>query len=288
MTQPPQGPPPEQQPEDPNKTTVFRPGEYDFTPPPPGQQQPGFGQHAAPPPPGYGQPGSQPYGQAQHGQPEYGQPQPGQAPYGQYGQQPYGQQQPPYGAPAGAQHAYATPYAGARTGRAFGVPGAALVVIGAILGVLAFTVLGWFRNKVGDVGSSSKSTFSKVHDALDNAQNQAKELHVSKYLHFGISPTYFSWLAWVLLAAAVVLGLLAVSSAGTGAVRGLAVLVGLAGAGLTIWALDLVEFDRGLPGEPSNLPGFTDYIKHSGFGAWAAVAAFLLITIGAAIGPRRA
>lgn len=269
MTQPPYGHTPENQPEsgETDKTTVFRPGEYDFTPPPPpGQaQQPAYGQ-AAPQP--YGTPPASPYGQPQpYAQPQpspYGQPQP--QPYGQQAQSGYGQQQQPaYGQ---QQSAYPQPGSfnyGARTnsGRAYGVVGAVLAVLGAAAVVVAFTAVKWY-----DQGSLK---FNDIKDNLDHFSSQASFL----------PKAYYSWLGWVLLAAALVLALVAAApTSGAAAARGLGLLVGLAGVGATLWAVD---YAQGIHGAPS----YSEFIKHAGVGFYLAAAGFLVIGIGAAIGPRR-
>jgi hypothetical protein len=100
---------------------------------------------------------------------------------------------------------------------------------------------------------------------------------------------YFSWLAWVLLAAAVVVGLLAVlPNAFSGVLRVLGPIVGLAGVGLTFWAIDLASFSGPYARQlGSSNPGYSDYLNDAGPGFWLAAAGLLVIGLGALLGPRR-
>jgi hypothetical protein len=270
--------------------------------PAPPAGQPGYGQQ--PPGQGYGQPGQDPgqpvqgYGQppAQPGygqppaQPGYGQP-PAQPGYGQpYGQQP-GYGQPPYGQQPG-YGGYPPPEGGpAPATRGFGIAGAILALIGIVAAVLAFTVLHWFRNAKSDsllhtLGNDSK--FSQIHDGFSKVKRQLPpSLH--KDVHLGIGPTYFSWLAWVLLAVAVVVTLLALlPSRASAPFRVLAPIVALVAIGLTFWAIYLIRFTGRLKAEfPGHVPGYSDYLSHAFLGFWFAVGGFLLIGLGGLLGPRR-
>lgn len=244
---------------------------------PPEQGQPEYGQQA---PPGYGQ-----------NQPGYGQPnQPG---YGQPNRPP--EQRPGYGQQNYAPEGYPRGAAATTKGRP-NVVGLVLAVIAAVLGILSLFVLGWYRNDYGSVSggasSSSGSKFSKIHDALTSAQNQVDaNPAIGKYLHFGISPTYFGWLGYLLIAAAVVLAIIACLPTG-GLVmlfKVLTAIVSLAGIGLTLWAIDLISFDPALRSRlGSNAPsGYGDWLKHTSFGAWAMGLAFLLCLIVALIPPKK-
>jgi hypothetical protein len=263
MTLPPQGPPPEQ--DDPNKTTVFRPGESGFTPPPPGQQQPAFGQQTPPPPPpGYGQAPAQPYA------PPYEQPQQvPQAQQPQYAQPQYAQSQ--YAQPQYSQP-YGTPYNGPTAGgRSFGVVSALITVAGIVLVVVAFTAVNWFDGK----GSSH---FHDIHKVLSTPG-------IGRFTST-LSPPYFSWLGWVLLAAAGVTALLAAVPATGAAFRIIGLLVGLAAVAITFIALKF--FNSHGHEISSQFGGYSDYIKHASTGFYLAAGGFLLMAIGAAIGSRRA
>jgi hypothetical protein len=177
------------------------------------------------------------------------------------------------------------------------VAGLILAAIAAVLGILSLFVLGWYRDNFGSVSggasSSSQSKFSKLHDMLSGLQSQV-DAHptVGKYLHFGISPTYFGWLGYLLIAAAVVLAIISCLPTG-GAVmlfKILTAIVSLAGIGLTLWAIDLIRVDKQFVaqfGSGGNAPSYGDYLKHTSFGAWAMLLAFLLCLIAALIPPKR-
>jgi hypothetical protein len=265
-----------------------------------GQGQPGYGQ------PGYGQPGQGQPGQGQpgQGQPGQGQPGYGQPGYGQqqgygepgYGQQGYGQQG--YGQQGYGQQGYGQQgYGNAPARSALGIPGLVLAVIGAALVVIAFTALKWLRK--GSSGSffedTKDTTFSKIHDGFDKLDKEIASSGLSKYkgdLHEGVGPTYFGWLAWVLLAVTVVLAVLAVvpnPAAKLGRILG--PIVALVAIGLTFWAIDLVRFSgqlkRLLEQNGQKAPSYGDFLKHANIGFWFTVGGFLLLGIGALLGTRR-
>jgi hypothetical protein len=244
---------------------------------------------------------TQPYGQGSQ-QPPQGQPynpqsnqpssypQQGPPPEGRgYGQSGYPSQQQGYGSGAPVATTATT------KGRP-NVAGLVLAAIAAVLGILSLFVLGWYRDNYSSVSggqnASSSSKFSKIHDVLNTAQNQIDANPTAgKYIHFGIAPTYFGWLGYLLIAAAVVLAFISALPTG-GAVmlfKVLTAIVALAGIGLTLWAIDLVTFDAALRSQlGSNTPsGYGDWIKHTSFGAWAMGLAFLLCLIAALIPPKR-
>src|SRR5205823_10007143 len=96
---------------------------------------------------------------------------------------------------------------------------------GAVLGIIAFTALDWYKGRPA-------SHFSDIHDAVN-------VLH-SRGLDTGIGYVYFRWLAWALLAAAVVVAVLAnLPSPASPGLRVLGALLGLAGIGITFWAIDI-------------------------------------------------
>jgi hypothetical protein len=241
--------------------------------------------------PGQGQPSNpqQPYS-AQHGQPAPGSGSPG---YGQ-GQPGYGQQS--YGPPNQGYGAQGYPPATATTKGRPNIGALILAVIAAVLGVLALFVLGWYRDNYGSVsgggGTSSSSKFSKIHDVLNQLQNEI-DSHpgAGKLIHLGISPIYFGWLGYILIIAAVVLALISALPTG-GAVmlfKILTAIVSLAGIGLTLWAINLFSLDAAAQSQVSGgtPTGYGDWIKHTSFGAWAMGLAFLLCLIAALIPPKR-
>ncbi|MFN2518103.1 MAG: hypothetical protein ABR604_03515 [Jatrophihabitantaceae bacterium] len=203
------------------------------------------------PPPGYGQDprqGQQPgYGQQSRQQPGYGQ----QPAYGQ----------PPMG-PITSRMSRIDP----GPSQAFGLVGAIIAALGAILVVVAFTAVDWFKTR-----NSAHSHFSDIHRVLGRESA------------FAATPAklYFAWLGWVLLIVVVLVALLAnLPSPAAPALRGLGVLFALAAIALTFLAVNLVK--SGLHG-----PAYTTYLKDARLGFYLAVGGFLLAGIGAAIGPKR-
>lgn len=175
-----------------------------------------------------------------------------------------------------------------------GIVGLVVALVGGVLGVLAFTVLPWLQqddNSNDFQARSSDSTFGKLHTRLDGLQHYVRLPQVSDRVHLGVAPTYFSWLGWVLLALAFVLAVLAVAPLGRGVavlLRPAAAVVALAGLGLTFWAIDLFTYDVSLARYfGARSASFGQYLGHGFLGFWAALAAFLLVGIGALFGPRR-
>ncbi|MDT4917661.1 MAG: hypothetical protein QOH89_2361 [Pseudonocardiales bacterium] len=226
----------------------------------PPQGPPSFGEQ--PPPPGYGPPPGPPAG-APPGPPAgapagYGQQPPGG--FGQYQQ--YGQpaQQTP-GQYGGQQYGAPQPYQMGTVSRQFGIVGTVLAVLGAAACVVSFTALDWFK----ELGNGKFSDLSDL-----TGQDGAGAT--------GIATLYFGWLAWVLLAAAVVAAILANLPSGvSSAMRPIGALLGLAGIGATLWAVGIAHGR-----------GWTFFLKRADIGFYVALGGFLLITIGALIGPRRA
>jgi hypothetical protein len=174
--------------------------------------------------------------------------------------------------------------------------GLLLVGLGAVLGAIALTVLPWFRGDVG-VLRGSHSTTGDLGDVLDSLVSLRHDLGDKHAYRLGLSDYYFSWLGWLLLAAAVVVAVVAIlpTSEG-GAVRILGVLICLLGVTATFWAIDVYRADPELGGKPrpnvdylpGDGPGYGAFLSHASAGFWVAVAAFVLIGVGAAHGPRRA
>lgn len=161
------------------------------------------------------------------------------------------------------------------------VLGASFVAAGTVLVLAAFTVLDWFRDGVGFfAGAGSNSTFGDVGTTLDAVQARFAHEKLSRYVSFGASQPYFSWLGWVLLLVALLAGAAAVSRLGrrwvfryTGAV------VAASGIAITFLALNLVTVEGNAPNN-ADLPDYGQYLSHAGLGAWAAGLGFLLILVG--------
>lgn len=165
---------------------------------------------------------------------------------------------------------------------------ACLVALGAALILAGFSVLDWFRSGAGFfAGAGSSSTFAEVRDTLAHTKQQVDAQGLSGHVTFGASYVYFEWLGWVLLVIALGTGAVAVSRFGGRhwSVRFLAAVAAAAGVGVTVLALDLITFERNAPNN-ANAPTYGDFLRHSGLGAWAAVAGFLLILVGDLL-PRR-
>jgi hypothetical protein len=226
-----------------------------YGPPPDSGPPPGYAPPPGYPPPGYGQPGSAP--------PAYGQ---------QYGPPPgYG---PPYGPPPGPppMGPVTTQFARIDPGpsQAFGVVGAAVAVVGAVLLVVAFTAVSWFS---GDGGTGGSSSFSNVHQALDQVPG----------LREVTANAYFSWLGWVLLVVAVGAALVANVPTIGPPFRVIAPIVALGSIVVTFVAIKLLKDSDQLG---SDYQGYTTYLKHASTGFYLAVAGFVLVGVGALIGPR--
>jgi hypothetical protein len=162
-----------------------------------------------------------------------------------------------------------------------------VLAIGALLILLAFSVLAWFRNGPGFFsGAANNSTFGDLHQLIGQYERQSAS--ISGHVSFGIAEYYFGWLGWLLLLAAVGLGGVAVSRFGARHwyARWLACVIAVAGAALTLGALKLITFEGSADVPGVDAPTYTEYLKHSGLGVWAAVLGFVLIAIAVFL-PRR-
>jgi hypothetical protein len=206
-------------------------------------------------------------------QPQYGPaPQPGSAPQYAPPSAP-GEPHHQYGGQAGfgQPYGYGTP----RVGRpAVGTVGIVLAVVGAVAGIIAFTATNWYDG-------SGRSHFSNLHDAV----NQLDRLHAAA----GLASIYYGWLAWTLLAVGTVAAMLAnLPSPASAALRVVGALVGVAGVVFTFLAIRLIS--KGAVASSAGAPNsYSEYLKHAAKAPslYLAAGGFLLITIGALIGPRR-
>jgi hypothetical protein len=161
--------------------------------------------------------------------------------------------------------------------------GSILVALGGLLVLAADTVLSWFRSGSGFFsGAGSNSTFSDLHDLLDQRAREVSHGIVAGHFSFGVSRDYFGWLGWGLLIGALAVGTLAVSAVGAShfSVRWLGAVVSVTGFALTLAALNLISV-VGKPPSSVNIPqSYGEYFSHSGFGAWFALLGFLFILVG--------
>jgi hypothetical protein len=211
--------------------------------PPPGPQ---YGRPAQAP--SYGPPPNQPVPSQQYGAPPppYGQPY-GQDPYAQQ----YGYQATPYGAPRSAPG----------QAQAFGTVGAVVALLAAAAGAVAVTALKWFSTLPQAAGG--RAHFSDVNDLVKGLGPVAS----------GFGKAYFSWLGYLMLAAAVVFALLAnAPTPARTALRIFGFLVGLAGMGLTFLGIKF-----------SNNANFKDFLKHADVGFYVMLGAFALAAIASII-----
>jgi hypothetical protein len=143
-----------------------------------------------------------------------------------------------------------------------GALGMALVVIGAALVLISFTVLDWYPGSTGP-GEVAHIKFADLHRlAADNASIE-------------FAGAYFHWLAWVLLILVITVGLGAtVATRAASALRVAGFTAGAGGAAITYEALDILASTEG----GSALDG-------AQAGVWLAIGGYLVAGIGAALGP---
>ena len=152
----------------------------------------------------------------------------------------------------------------------FGAISFLVTAIGTALVVVAFTVVNWFRG-------NDSSHFRDVHRVLVDSQG------------FGAHPQtvaklYFNWLGWVLLAVLVILAVLAATPTISGPFRIVAPVVAAGAVVVSVLAVNLfVSSDVSL----GIREGFTYWLKAARVGLYLAVAGFLAIGVGAALGPGR-
>lgn len=133
------------------------------------------------------------------------------------------------------------------------VGGFVVLVIGAIGVLLSFTALSWASANV------DKAKFGDIHDSLSATGAS------------GLGATYFSWMAWALLAAAAVFAILAnLPSGAQNYCRALGVIISLLGIGLTYAAVHNLKIS----------------VSDLGAGFWVALIGFLLIGVSALVPSR--
>jgi hypothetical protein len=163
----------------------------------------------------------------------------------------------------------------------FGGLSATITALGGILLVVAFTAVNWFEG-------SGQSHVSNVHSVLSAFGDLAA----------GPAKLYFSWLGWTLLVVATIAGLIAAVPTVGRVFRAIAPVVAAGGLVATFLAVRLVGSSGlasgGILYSPTDAtdelpnPGLSyfDYLKEARLGFYLAVAGFVLVGVGALIGPR--
>ncbi len=158
--------------------------------------------------------------------------------------------------------------------------GLLLAAVAALLLLLALTALNWLSS--GGLTTSGKpdSSFTGIRSLL----RVAATTHTVQPRF--VAHQYFTWGAWVLLAIAVVaaaLGNVLGAAGRNGRAAGLvAIVFGLVGVGATFAAVDLLSGVHG-----TQVPAYSDYIKHVGPAFFCAVAGFLVTAFAGAAAARR-
>jgi hypothetical protein len=167
----------------------------------------------------------------------------------------------PYVAPP-VQHGYGQPPAanpfGTEGNEEFGIVGMVFALLGGVLLIVCFTALDWFK------GSTS---FGDIGDYIDRSPGAAT----------GFATAYFGWFAWVFFVVALLSAIgSSFPSPALRALRVLGVVTAFAAAGLSFLAIQV-----------SDNRSYVDWLKDARIGFYLAVVGFILIGIGAAIGPRK-
>lgn len=153
--------------------------------------------------------------------------------------------------------------------QAFGIVAAVVTAVGAIAVVLAFTSVNWFKGAT----ASDPAHFGNIRTLLDTSGSSAATL----------AKAYFDWLGWALLVVAVLSAILAAVPTVGAALRVIGPVVALGGVVLTFFAIQLLK--SGVTADHA-LSSYSDYLKNARLGFYLALAGFVLIGIGAALGPR--
>lgn len=154
--------------------------------------------------------------------------------------------------------------------RALGLPGALMVLGGAVLVLLSFRFLDWY-----DVPRRADSAGSITFAALKTSADQLSGA--------GAATAYFDWLAWVLLIGAIAAGIAAnLSIPGADALRVAGFLLGVIGAAATYFAVAQLHNAQVAAGATKH-----SVLYNSTWGLWAAFAGYLVAAVGAVVGARR-
>jgi hypothetical protein len=156
---------------------------------------------------------------------------------------------------------------------AFGFVGSVIAAVGAALIVISFTVLDWFTKNSITIGSNAHTHFSDIHKVLDVVDN-SQSISAT-----GTAKLYFSWLGWALLVVVALFALLAnLPSPLTMAYRIVGAIGAAAAIAVTFAAIKLVN-------SSPVTASYGDFLKHTSTGFYLAVGGFVLLGVGAMVGP---
>lgn len=153
--------------------------------------------------------------------------------------------------------------------QAFGIAAALVTLLGAVAVILAFTSVNWFKGAT----SSDPARFGNIRSLLDSSGASAATL----------AKAYFGWLGWTLLAVAVLTAILAAVPTIGAAFRVIGPVVALGAVIVTFFAIQLLK--SGISADQA-LSSYGDYLKNARLGFYLALGGFVLIGVGAALGPR--
>ena len=175
------------------------------------------------------------------------------------------------------------PVLGRTAPRRANVPALLLVVGGAILVALSYTVLGWFRPETdGSFPIAGSSTLPAVHRLLTDIEDQSRGVVGAALL----ARYYFSLWVWVLFAVVVLAAVLAALPNRMATTAGLFGTLSAAAAIVLTFAAIKLSVVHDASYAPFGL-GYGDYLSHARLGFWLAAAGYLLAGAGALFGPPR-
>lgn len=152
-------------------------------------------------------------------------------------------------------------------GKRLGYPGIALVLCGAVLVLVSFTAVNWYAGSHG-ADAVSDIGFRDLHQNL------------SAFHAPGAATTYFGWIAWTVLILALICGFAAnLPTAHANGLRVAGLALGLVGFAWTYYAL--AQYIQGLKDRGVDAGVF----DNAGAGIYLALVGYLLLALGAAIGP---
>ena len=154
--------------------------------------------------------------------------------------------------------------------RSIGVAGFVLVLVGAALVLLAFRFLDWYDVPTHAADRPADITFSVLHANADQLAGA------------GAARAYFDWLAWVLLIAAIGVGVGAILPfPAADPLRVTGFLIGLLGVAATYFAIAQLHNAQVSAGAAAHSVFF-----NASWGMWATFAGFVATAAGAGLGPR--